>query len=101
MFDQSFSSKKLRRIFDLENRKGNYLDQVFLPEIEAISRQIKSVRARIRKTKSVLRQKNAEYKFSLALTLKKKINHEERKLTRYRKLEFDLREEKELSLIHI
>ena len=57
MFDQSFSSKKLRRIFDLENRKGNYLDQVFLPEIEAISRQIKSVRARIRKTKSVLRQK--------------------------------------------
>lgn len=98
MFDQSFSSKNLRRIFDLENRKGNYLDQVFLPDVEAISNKIKSVRARIRKTKSVLRQQNAAYKFSPTPTLQKKISHEERKLSRYRKLEVGLRAEKEVKL---
>ena len=46
MLDQSFSANNLRKIFDLENRKGHYLEGRFFSEeisskIEEISRELK------------------------------------------------------------
>ena len=42
MLDQSFSTKNFRKIFDLENRKGNYLEGVFFPGVKAYSQKIQS-----------------------------------------------------------
>ena len=42
MLDQSFSTTNFRKIFDLENRKGNYLEHVFFPEVRAYSQKIQS-----------------------------------------------------------
>lgn len=55
MLDQSFSAENFRIIFDYENRKGNYLEREFFPAIEDITKEIKTVSAKIRehrKTKS-------------------------------------------------
>ncbi|MBY5968369.1 antiviral reverse transcriptase Drt3a [Halomonas denitrificans] len=55
MYEQSFSQKNLRRIFDDENKKGRYLESEFLPEIEKLSKKVKSARQsliRIRKKKT-------------------------------------------------
>ena len=55
MLDQSFSAENFRKIFDYENRKGNYLEGEFFPSIEKITKQIKKVSVEIRqhrKTKS-------------------------------------------------
>lgn len=41
MIKQSFSEKNLRKIFDLENRKGNNLEKVYFENVAAISEQIK------------------------------------------------------------
>ncbi len=41
MLDQSFSAKNFRRIFDLENRKGVYLEGRFFPNLNEITEQIK------------------------------------------------------------
>lgn len=46
MLDQSFSANNLRKIFDLENRKGHYLEGRFFSEeisskIEKITRELK------------------------------------------------------------
>ena len=41
MLDQSFSADNFRKIIDIENRKGVYLEGVFFPEIVAISKDIK------------------------------------------------------------
>lgn len=55
MYEQSFSQKNLRRIFDDENKKGRYLESEFFPEIEQLSKKVKSARQsliRIRKKKA-------------------------------------------------
>jgi hypothetical protein len=41
MADQSFSSENFRKIFDYENRKGVYLEGIFFPEIEKLTKKIK------------------------------------------------------------
>ena len=42
MLDQSFSASNFRKIFDSENRRGNYLESAFFPEIQTQSRLIQS-----------------------------------------------------------
>lgn len=42
MLDQSFSTKNFRKIFDVENRKGNYLEDVFFPEVKGYTLKIQS-----------------------------------------------------------
>jgi len=49
MLDQSFSTENLRRIFDLENRTGNYLEGRFFPHIEKITQRIKDKKRDLRK----------------------------------------------------
>ncbi|WP_155834253.1 hypothetical protein [Halotalea alkalilenta] len=54
MFEQSFSAKNLRKVYDRENKKGNYLEGRFFPEIEILSKKVKSARQslyRLRKKK--------------------------------------------------
>lgn len=42
MLDQSFSTDNFRKIFDLENRKGNYLEGDFFPELEKLSQKVQA-----------------------------------------------------------
>ena len=42
MLDQSFSPKNFRKIFDVENRKGNYLEAKYFPEVESLSQDIQN-----------------------------------------------------------
>ena len=44
MLDQSFSTTNFRKIFDIENRKGNYLEGDFFPIVENYSQLIQSCR---------------------------------------------------------
>lgn len=43
MFDQSFSAENFRRIFDYENRKGNYLEGRYFPDVESLTKKIKGI----------------------------------------------------------
>ena len=42
MLDQSFSPNNFRKIFDIENRRGRYLESELFPDIEAQSRLIQA-----------------------------------------------------------
>lgn len=42
MLDQSFSVANFQKIFDIENRKGNYLEGKFFPEVEKQSQLVQS-----------------------------------------------------------
>ncbi|MAY33591.1 MAG: reverse transcriptase [Rhodovulum sp.] len=42
MLDQSFSAENFRKIFDIENRKGNYLEGEFFPEVESKSQEVQA-----------------------------------------------------------
>jgi len=48
MADQSFSAKNFRKILDIENRKGVYLEGRFFPEVKSITEKIQKCRAEIR-----------------------------------------------------
>ena len=52
MIKQSFSEKNLRKIFDLENRKGNNLEKTYFENVAVISEQIKQNKKNI---KNILR----------------------------------------------
>lgn len=52
MLDQSFSAENFRKIFDIENRKGIYLEGEFYPDIVAINNDIKKLIADVRLLKS-------------------------------------------------
>lgn len=48
MLDQSFSSENFRKILEVENRKGIYLEGEFYPSIATINRQIKEINEKIK-----------------------------------------------------
>jgi len=48
MLDQSFSAENFRKIFDIENRKGIYLEGDFYPDIDVINKKIKDINFEIR-----------------------------------------------------
>ena len=52
MLDQSFSAENFRKIFDIENRKGNYLEGEFFPEIESKSQEVQSCIGKLRSLKT-------------------------------------------------
>ncbi|NVJ99415.1 MAG: reverse transcriptase [Alphaproteobacteria bacterium] len=49
MFEQAFSERNFRKIFDQENRKGRYLEAEFFPSIVDVSERIQKAR-RLRRT---------------------------------------------------
>ncbi|MCE2030393.1 antiviral reverse transcriptase Drt3a [Sessilibacter corallicola] len=51
MLDQSFSPENFRRIIDYENRKGNYLENKFFPNLEDITLEIRSKISNIKELK--------------------------------------------------
>ncbi|WP_445369275.1 antiviral reverse transcriptase Drt3a [Methylomonas sp. BW4-1] len=51
MLDQSFSVENFRKIFDYENRKGSYLEGRYFPEIEEVTKQLKTCVGKIKKLK--------------------------------------------------
>lgn len=69
MLDQSFSVENFRRILDLENRKGVYLEGKYFPKVKEITKQIKSIRIRI----GTLTQDRVKNKAELQI-LNKEIN---------------------------
>ena len=52
MLDQSFSANNFRKIFDIENRRGRYLESELFPDIEAQSRLIQASVDRLRQLRS-------------------------------------------------
>ncbi len=56
MLDQSFSIENFRKILDIENRKGNYLEGEFFEDIVDISKKIKEANGEIR----ILKQKGLD-----------------------------------------
>lgn len=81
MLDQSFSSENFRKIFDYENRKGNYLEGEFFPEVEKVTKQIREVSASIRQHRKTKSKTSIE-------------SYEEKKEDLYKK-KIDLKEKKE------
>lgn len=83
MLDQSFSAENFRKIFDIENRKGVYLEGDFYKDIVDINKRIKEVHAEIKvlKGKKLSKEKYVEEREKL----------EEKKM--------ELKEKKEGSLI--
>lgn len=59
MLDQSFSAENFRKILEIENRKGIYLEGEFYPDIKALSDKIKKVNSDLRllKTKGLSSKK--------------------------------------------
>ena len=53
MLDQSFSSENFRKILDIENRKGFYLEGEFYPDIAEINERIKDVISQIKQLKNL------------------------------------------------
>lgn len=51
MFDQTFSSRNFREIFDSENRKGRYLEGRFFPKVEEYSIKLTRIRQAFRRLK--------------------------------------------------
>lgn len=58
MLDQSFSIENFRKILDIENRKGYYLEGDFFSELSDISKKIKDINAEIR----ILKKKGLDSK---------------------------------------
>lgn len=50
--DQSLSSRNFRKIFDIENRRGNYLEGRFFPDVEKVSKKIRICLIKARALKS-------------------------------------------------
>ncbi|MFH1119841.1 MAG: hypothetical protein V1775_08450 [Bacteroidota bacterium] len=48
MLDQSFSSENFRKILDIENRKGFYLEGDFYADIDEINKKLKDLNSDIR-----------------------------------------------------
>ena len=48
MLDQSFSAENFRKIFDIENRKGIYLEGEFYADLDEINKKIKDLNSDIR-----------------------------------------------------
>ncbi|MGX4675848.1 antiviral reverse transcriptase Drt3a [SAR92 clade bacterium H246] len=70
MLDQSFSATNFRKIVDIENRKGNYLEGDFFPDVEEKSNEIQVAKNELRKVKqqkSTLSEENYEEKKSKAI----------------------------------
>lgn len=51
MLDQSFSADNFRRIFDLKNREGQYLERRFFPHLMNLTRSLKSIATEFRALK--------------------------------------------------
>ncbi|MCW8959974.1 MAG: RNA-directed DNA polymerase [Ignavibacteriaceae bacterium] len=51
MLDQSFSTANFRKIVDIENRKGIYLEGEFFPDVEKKSKEIQLVKSELRTLK--------------------------------------------------
>ncbi len=47
MLDQSFSLENFRKILDIENRKGNYLEGIFFEDIADISKKIREANDKV------------------------------------------------------
>jgi len=75
MADQSFSAENFRKILDIENRKGIYLEGRFFPEVKSITEKIQRYRAEIREKKKNRIENEEEIK---KLNEEKKILEEEK-----------------------
>ncbi len=62
MLDQSFSVDNFRRILDLENRKGLYLEGKYFPNVVELSEKIKLCNKEIRENKKEKHENEEELK---------------------------------------
>ena len=89
MLDQSFSAANFRKIVDIENRKGNYLEGEFFPDVVKKSKKIQLKKEKLR----LLRQRRAIYtedkyeKKRIKLSEKLKILNELKEAVLFEKLE--------------
>jgi len=64
MLDQSFSAENFRKILDIENRKGFYLEGAFYSDIDLINKKIKDLNLELKnlRTKKLSKEKYIEEK---------------------------------------
>lgn len=68
MFDQAFSARNFRRIFDFENRKGRYLEGIFFPEVAELTNRAKALAHEIRQCRFALAARGIPAEESSELT---------------------------------
>ena len=68
MFDQAFSASNFRRIFDLGNRKGRYLEKLFFPRVVELTTNAKDLAREIRDCRSKLAAQGVPAETSPELT---------------------------------
>ena len=71
MLDQSFSAENFRKIFDIENRKGVYLEGEFYVDIDEINKKIKDLNSDIRTLRTMGLSKEDYIEKSAAIDEKK------------------------------
>lgn len=71
MLDQSFSAENFRKILDIENRKGIYLEGEFLPDVDRLNNDLKDVNKALRFLKRRGLSKEAFVEKKSELTQKK------------------------------
>jgi len=98
MLDQEFSPRNFRTIFDIENRKGNYLEDRFFPDIEILTKRIKSAKSNVKESLRAKKRLEARNLQAPSAQLERLIVLAERRLSRrYNKLS-DLKTQKNLKL---
>ena len=60
MLDQSFSPENFRKIFDIENRKGNYLEGRFFPDLLKVTQEVQRKKYEYETHKSKKKELNSE-----------------------------------------
>lgn len=90
MLDQSFSSENFRRIFDIENRKGNYIAHEFFPDISKIDKEIAQATNDLRNLRKKKNTYSVEDYEKHEQTIKAELNH--LKLTYEKTLDIRLEE---------
>jgi hypothetical protein len=89
VLNQAFTADNFRKIFDYENRKGVYLEGMFFPEIEEITRELKDHTFNFRnlkRQKSILPEKDYEEQ-KITLNNKKDILKEKKEQMLSKRLE--------------
>ncbi|OCG20509.1 antiviral reverse transcriptase Drt3a [Gilliamella sp. App4-10] len=73
MIKQSFSEKNIRKIYDLENRKGNNLEKIYFPDVVILTEKISCIKKKI---KNYLRMDKHDFGRLIALKYYRKIKKE-------------------------
>lgn len=87
MLNQEFSSTNFRTIFELENRKGIYLEDSFFPDVESLTKKIRTAKSNVKQCLRQQKKLQSMHSLTPSPILESIIKKHELRLTRrYNKL---------------